>query len=59
LTIKGSFVNPYTHDEAIALISKKVVDVGALISHRFGIEELPEAMASFPKLNVSKAVINH
>lgn len=59
LTIKGSFVNPFTHDEAISLIDKKVVDVQMLISHRFTIEELPTAMASFPKLNVSKAIINH
>ncbi|MGG3467498.1 zinc-dependent alcohol dehydrogenase family protein [Neobacillus pocheonensis] len=59
LTIKGSFVNPFTHDEAISLIAKKVVDVGALISHRFTIEELPEAMAGFTNLKVSKAVINH
>ncbi|MGG1678169.1 zinc-dependent alcohol dehydrogenase family protein [Neobacillus sp. NRS-1170] len=59
LTIKGSFVNPFTHDEAISLIAKKVVDVGHLISHRFTIEELPEAMAGFVNLKVSKAVINH
>lgn len=59
LTIKGSFVNPFTHDEAISLIDKKVVDVKSLVSHRFTMEELPKAMASFPKLNVSKAIINH
>ncbi|MEH7481270.1 zinc-dependent alcohol dehydrogenase family protein [Neobacillus drentensis] len=59
LTIKGSFVNPFTHEEAIALIAKRVVDVESLISHRFTVEELPEAMANFPILKVSKAIINH
>ncbi|WML46782.1 zinc-dependent alcohol dehydrogenase family protein [Neobacillus sp. PS3-34] len=59
LTIKGSFINPYTQEEAIALIAKKVVDVQSLISHRFTIEELPEAMGDYPNLRVSKAVINY
>ncbi|WP_078378751.1 zinc-dependent alcohol dehydrogenase family protein [Sutcliffiella halmapala] len=59
LTIKGSFVNPFTHDEAIALISKKVIDVESLISHRFTLEELPKVISHFPALNVSKAIINH
>lgn len=57
LTVKGSFVNPYTHEEAIALIAKKVIDVQQLISHRFTLEELPAAMADYPKLAVSKGVI--
>lgn len=59
LSIKGSFVNPFTHDEAISLINKNVIDVQSLISHRFTLEELPTAMADFPKLHVSKAIINH
>jgi L-iditol 2-dehydrogenase len=59
LIIKGSFVNPFTHDEAIGLISKKLVDVGPLISHRFKLADIPEAMASFPSFNVTKAIINH
>ncbi|MEH7302189.1 zinc-dependent alcohol dehydrogenase family protein [Neobacillus drentensis] len=59
LTVKGSFINPYTHEEAIRLIAKKVVDVGSLISHRFTKEELPAAMADYPALRVSKGIINH
>jgi L-iditol 2-dehydrogenase len=59
LTIKGSFINPYTHEEAISLITKKVVDVQSLISHRFSIEELPAAMANYPDLKVSKGIIIH
>jgi L-iditol 2-dehydrogenase len=59
LTIKGSFVNPYTHEEAIALIAKKVVEVESLISHRFTVEELTAVMADFSNLKVSKAIIKH
>ncbi|MDQ6594988.1 zinc-dependent alcohol dehydrogenase family protein [Bacillus salipaludis] len=59
LTIKGSFINPYTHDEAISLISKKTVDVQSLITHRFKMEELPEVMANYPQLNVSKGILIH
>lgn len=59
LTIKGSFINPFTQEEAISLIVKKVVDVQSLISHRFSVEELPEAMATYPDLKVSKGIIIH
>ncbi|WML49124.1 zinc-binding dehydrogenase [Neobacillus sp. PS3-34] len=57
LIIKGSFVNPFTHEEAVSLISKKVVNVKNLISHRVPMEELPGIMADYPKLNVSKAIV--
>jgi L-iditol 2-dehydrogenase len=57
LTIKGSFINPFTHEEAIKLIEKKVVDVQSLISHRFTMEDLPTAMANYH--NIVKAIINH
>ncbi|MED1203391.1 zinc-dependent alcohol dehydrogenase family protein [Heyndrickxia acidicola] len=57
LTIKGSFINPFTQEEAISLIAKKVVDVHSLISHRFTIEEIPSAMADYPNLKISKGII--
>jgi L-iditol 2-dehydrogenase len=57
LTIKGSFINPYTHDEAMSFIQNKVVDVASLISHRFTIDEIPEIMAKYPQLKVSKGII--
>jgi L-iditol 2-dehydrogenase len=57
LQIFGSFINPYTHKEAIALISQGTVDAAALISHRFGIEEMSEVMREYANLNVSKGII--
>ena len=44
LTIKGSFVNPDTHDRAVALINAGKVDFGPIITHRYPLAELPEAI---------------
>ncbi len=57
LRIMGSFINPYTHEEAIALISQKIVEVEPLVSHRFHLSEVPEIMGKYPELKVSKGVI--
>ncbi|WP_274364369.1 zinc-dependent alcohol dehydrogenase family protein [Paenibacillus thermotolerans] len=57
LKVMGSFINPYTHEEVIALIRRKAVRVEELVSHRFSLEEIPEAMEKYPQLNVSKGVI--
>lgn len=45
LTIKGSFVNPDTHARAVALINSGKVDFGPIITHRFTLDQLPEAIA--------------
>lgn len=59
LVIQGSFINPYTHAEAIALIHQGVVEVERLISHRFRIDEMPDVMKNYPSLQVSKGILNH
>lgn len=59
LVIKGSFINPYTQEEAINLIEKKVVDVQSLISHRFTIEEMPLIMENYPMFNIVKGVVKY
>lgn len=45
LTIKGSFVNPDTHARAVALINSGKVDFDPIITHRFPLDQLPEAIA--------------
>ena len=45
LTIKGSFVNPDTHARAVALINSGKVDFGPIVTHRFTLDQLPEAIA--------------
>ncbi len=45
LTIKGSFVNPDTHARAVALLNAGLLDFGPIITHRFALDQLPEAIA--------------
>ncbi|MFC5700714.1 zinc-dependent alcohol dehydrogenase family protein [Cohnella faecalis] len=59
LVIRGSFINPCTHEEAISLIDQGVVQVQSLISHRFDPDEVPAAMELYPTLQVSKGVIKY
>ncbi|MDH7482564.1 MAG: zinc-dependent alcohol dehydrogenase family protein [Armatimonadota bacterium] len=44
LTIRGSFVNPFTHSRAVELLASKQVDVMPLITHRFGQEKAAMAI---------------
>ncbi|TVY01283.1 zinc-dependent alcohol dehydrogenase family protein [Cohnella terricola] len=59
LTIKGSFINPSTHEDAIALIQRKIVKVEESVSHRFKLDEVPQIMHDYPKMNVTKGVIQY
>ena len=45
LTIKGSFVNPDTHERAVRLINSGKLDFTSIITHRFNLDQLPEAIA--------------
>ena len=45
LTIKGSFVNPDTHERAVRLINSGKLDFTSIITHRFNLVQLPEAIA--------------
>ena len=44
LKITGSFVNPFTHARAVEMLSTKQVDVLPVISHRFALENISEAL---------------
>lgn len=44
LKISGSFVNPDTHQQAVELLNQKKIDVESLITHRFKLEQLGEAI---------------
>lgn len=45
LTIKGSFVNPDTHQRAVALLNSGKLDFSDIITHRFGLGQLADAIA--------------
>ncbi|MFT8639807.1 zinc-dependent alcohol dehydrogenase family protein [Bifidobacterium sp.] len=56
LTIQGSFINPLTFSDAIALLASGKVDVEPLISHVLGLEQVQEFLDG--KISgVSKAVV--
>ncbi len=58
LTIKGSFINPHTHPEAIELIRKGVVNLSPLINHRIGLSEVPDVLGRYASLGASKVMIH-
>ena len=46
LTIRGSMINPDTHQRAVDLINAQKVNIKPLITHRYGLEDVvgpPEA----------------
>ncbi|MCL6518178.1 zinc-dependent alcohol dehydrogenase family protein [Alicyclobacillus sp.] len=57
LTIRGSFINPDTHARAIALVEAGKVRVAPLVTHRFRLEEVPEILAGYASLRVTKGVV--
>ncbi|MBD2845027.1 zinc-dependent alcohol dehydrogenase family protein [Paenibacillus sp. IB182496] len=57
LRIMGSFINPYTHLDALGCIAAGDVDVEGLVSHRFALDEVPDMMARYPQLEVTKGII--
>ncbi len=45
LTIRGSFVNPDTHQRAVELLNSGRLDFSSIITHRFSLEEMDQAIA--------------
>lgn len=45
LTIRGSFVNPDTHDRAVALLNSGKITFVGIITHRFPLEQMADAIA--------------
>ena len=44
LTVKGSFVNPNTHSRAVELLNAGRIQIAPIISHRYPLEQLEEAV---------------
>ena len=44
LSIRGSFINPFTHARAVRLIESGRIDLSPLISHRYSLEKIEEAI---------------
>ena len=57
LTIRGSFVNPFTHVRAVELLAAKRVDVLPLISHRFALDQFGEAIETAQGRDAIKVLV--
>jgi threonine dehydrogenase-like Zn-dependent dehydrogenase len=57
LKIVGSFVNPFTHARAVDMIASKQVDVLPLISHRFALMDVSEALSAAQSRDAVKVLI--
>lgn len=57
ISIKASFINPYTQGRALALLESGKIDVKRLIAARIGLEELPGALESTAKSAGGKIIV--
>ena len=48
ITVRGSFVNPFTHQRALALLASGRLQVAPLITRRVGLADLPQVLAAPP-----------
>jgi len=55
--ILTSFLNPFTHGRAAALIASGAITVDPLVSRRIGLDELPDAVANPPRPGEVKVLV--
>lgn len=58
LKIAGSFINPFTLEDAVQYITDGKIEVDSLFSHEISLEEVPELLENYSSLGISKAIIN-
>ena len=57
LTIRGSFVNPFTHARAVDMLARKQVEVMPLITHRFSLDDAAKAMETAQSRDAVKVLL--
>lgn len=57
LTVRGSFVNPYTHSRAVELLASRQVDVMPLVTHRFSLDNIADALETAQGQDAIKILI--
>jgi 2-desacetyl-2-hydroxyethyl bacteriochlorophyllide A dehydrogenase len=57
LKIVGSFSTPHKHSHALRLAAGKRIELSSLVTHRFGLDQLDEAMTSLAQGEAIKALI--
>ncbi len=56
LRIVGSYLNPRTHDRAVALVASGRLNLDALITHRLTLDEVPALLTHDPAVDEVKAL---
>ncbi len=58
VSIKASFINPYTQSRALEIIKSGKLDIKSLISHEIALEELAEVLSNQEKRKCGKVIVN-
>lgn len=58
IRIQGSWINPFTHGRAAAIVASGVLDLDSLISKVISIDDLPEIFANPPGKGDIKYIVN-
>jgi 2-desacetyl-2-hydroxyethyl bacteriochlorophyllide A dehydrogenase len=57
LSIRGSFVNPFTHARAIELLTSRQVELMPLVTHRFSLDDAVRALEAAPSPDAMKVLL--
>ena len=57
ITLKASFINPYTQKRALSLINSKKIDVSSMVHKFIPLEKLPEVLADKKERALGKYIV--
>ena len=57
ITVKASYINPYTQKRALTLIENGKIDVASMIYKTIGLDELPSVLADRQKRSLGKYIV--
>lgn len=57
ITLKASYINPYTQQRALDLISLRRIDVSSMIYEKIPLKELPEVLADKDRRRLGKLIV--
>ena len=57
ITLKASFINPYTQSRALRLIESGRIDVSSMVIERASVDELPTILADKRRRTAGKILI--
>lgn len=57
ITLKASYINPYTQQRALDLISSRRIDVSSMIYEKIPLKELPEVLADKDRRRLGKLIV--